>query len=264
MQSVALQVQRLRTVRLRDAGVADQHVSQTAVWDMTVPVSPSKRLRVSYTMSDSMLRIRPTREHGSENQPTTVGPVFPSATRDGAATPLHAERRRPAAHRGAAATPQQAGLRAATMCAPLPGPSAGSGGVRSTSGRGLHRPPARPGRVRARRLTRCAPRPGTSTLPSCAGCTDSGLSRAARRVSSTTGSAKRRRWRGRTRTWRAGSSMPAGRHARSCRPRRRSNGCAPTRWSTPNAGSKPASPSGFRPTSGAHWSICSTKRSTPA
>ena len=39
---------------------------------------------------------------------------------------------------------------------------------------------------------------------------------------------------------------------------------APTRWSTPNGGSKPASPSGFRPSFGAHWSICSTKRSTPA
>ena len=35
-------------------------------------------------------------------------------------------------------------------------------------------------------------------------------------------------------------------------------------WSTRNAGSKPASPSGFRPGFGAHWSICSTKRSTLA
>ena len=34
-QGVALQVQRLRAVGLRDAGVADQHVSQTNVWDMT-------------------------------------------------------------------------------------------------------------------------------------------------------------------------------------------------------------------------------------
>ena len=38
--------------------------------------------------------------------------------------------------------------------------------------------------------------------------------------------------------------MSAGGRERSCRPRRRSSGCAPTRWSTPNAGSKPASPSG--------------------
>ena len=42
-----------------------------------------------------------------------------------------------------------------------------------------------------------------------------------------------------------GSSTPADRHKRSCRPRRPSSGCAPTRWSMPNAGSKPASPSGF-------------------
>ena len=33
-QGVALQVQRLGAVGLRDAGVADQHVSQTVVWDM--------------------------------------------------------------------------------------------------------------------------------------------------------------------------------------------------------------------------------------
>ena len=42
--------------------------------------------------------------------------------------------------------------------------------------------------------------------------------------------------------------MPAVAREQSCRPRRRSSGSAPTRWSTPNARSKkPASPSGFRP-----------------
>ena len=45
----------------------------------------------------------------------------------------------------------------------------------------------------------------------------------------------------------AGSSRPAVTREPSCRPRRRSSGSAPTRWSTRNAGSKPASPSGFRP-----------------
>ena len=38
---------------------------------------------------------------------------------------------------------------------------------------------------------------------------------------------------------------------------------APMRWSTPNGGSKPALPRGFRPILGTHWSTCSTKRSTP-
>ena len=48
------------------------------------------------------------------------------------------------------------------------------------------------------------------------------------------------------------------------RPRRRSSGSAPTRWSTRNARSKPASPSGSRPGFGATLSICSKRRSTPA
>ena len=39
----------------------------------------------------------------------------------------------------------------------------------------------------------------------------------------------RLRWRGRTTTWRAGSSTRAGARERSCRPRRRSSGFAPTR-----------------------------------
>ena len=50
----------------------------------------------------------------------------------------------------------------------------------------------------------------------------------------------------------------------SCRPRRRSSGSAPTRWSTRSAGSKRASPSGSRPGFGATSSICSKRRPTPA
>ena len=48
----------------------------------------------------------------------TFGPVCPSATRGRPAAPLHPERRRPAEHRGPAASPQQAGLRAAAVRAP--------------------------------------------------------------------------------------------------------------------------------------------------
>ena len=42
-QGVALQVQRLGAVGLRDAGVADQHVSQTVVWDMRALAPSSAR-----------------------------------------------------------------------------------------------------------------------------------------------------------------------------------------------------------------------------
>ena len=42
-QGVALQVQRLGAIRLRDAGVADQHVSQTVVWDMRRGRLPGER-----------------------------------------------------------------------------------------------------------------------------------------------------------------------------------------------------------------------------
>ena len=88
-----------------------------------------------------------------------------------------------------------------------------------------HRPDAR-GTVRpptcrggpSSPTTRCGPRPGTSILPNCAACTDSGPSRAARRVSSGTGSAKKRHGRSRTRTWCAGSSRPVGRHTRTILP----------------------------------------------
>ena len=44
---------------------------------------------------------------------------------------------------------------------------------------------------------------------------------------------------------------------------RRLSGFAPTRWSTPNAGSKPASPNAFRPDFAGDLRICSARRSTP-
>ena len=53
-QGVALQVQRLGTIRFGNAGVADQHVSQTLVWDIRARVPSGERCRVSYTVSDSM------------------------------------------------------------------------------------------------------------------------------------------------------------------------------------------------------------------
>ena len=46
---------------------------------------------------------------------------------------------------------------------------------------------------RSSATTRCGPRPGTSIWRSCAACTDSGPSRAARRVNSSRGSAKKHR-----------------------------------------------------------------------
>ena len=52
-------VRRTRSrVRLRDAGVADQHVSQTAVCDTQVKTPFGTRRRVSYPVSDSMSCIR--------------------------------------------------------------------------------------------------------------------------------------------------------------------------------------------------------------
>ena len=50
----AQQVQRLGAVCLRDAGVADPPVSQTAVCDMRTRAPSSTRRRVSYPVSDSM------------------------------------------------------------------------------------------------------------------------------------------------------------------------------------------------------------------
>ena len=145
-----------------------------------------------------------------------------------------------------------------------PGPPAGSGRVRSAGRRGFHRTPARPGWGRTRRLRGAVRDPTRASCRTAPPVRDSGPSRAARRMSSGTGSAKKRHGRSRTRTWCAGSSRPAVTREPSCRPRRRSSGSAPTRWSTRNAGSKPASPSGFRPGFGATSSICSKRRSTPA
>ena len=188
----------------------------------------------------------------------------PSATRGGPAAPLHPERGRPAQHRVPAASPQQAGLRAAVVRAALPGPADGPGRDGSAARRGFHRPPAPPGRETNSPTTRNGPRPGTSILRSCDACTDSGPSRAARRVRSSSDSERKRPRRSRTRSWSAGSSRPAAAREPSCRPRPRSSGSAPTRWSRRNGGSKPASPNGFRPGFGAPSSICSKRRSPPA
>ena len=46
-QGVALQVQRLGAIRLRDAGVADQHLSQTVVCDTRARAPSGERRRVS-------------------------------------------------------------------------------------------------------------------------------------------------------------------------------------------------------------------------
>ena len=132
------------------------------------------------------------------------------------------------------------------MRAPLPGPPAGSGRVRSAGRRGFHQTPTRPGRGRTRRLrgavrdparASCRPAPAVR-IPPFSG-------RAARELGDRLREAAQQA-RSRTRIWCAGSSMtpphandPAG-HDDVERP-------APTPWSTPNAGSKPASPSRFRP-----------------
>ena len=50
-QGVALQVQRLGAVGLLDAGVADQHVSQTVVWNMRAWRLPGERSRCSCACS---------------------------------------------------------------------------------------------------------------------------------------------------------------------------------------------------------------------
>ena len=63
-QRVALQVQRLGAVCLRDAGVVDQHVSQTAVCDRRAKTPSGAHHRVSYPVSDSLSRKRHAR--GSE------------------------------------------------------------------------------------------------------------------------------------------------------------------------------------------------------
>ena len=157
----------------------------------------------------------------------------------------------PAEHRGPAASPQQAGLRAAAVRAPLPGPPAGSGRVRSAGRRGFHRTPARPGWGRARRLRGKVRDPARASCRTAPPVRIPVLRGRGRHASSATGSAKKRNRRSRTRIWCAGSSRPVIAREPSCRPRRRSSGSAPTRWSTRNARSKPASPSGSRPGFGA-------------
>ena len=75
------------------AGVADQPVSQTAVWDMRARVPSGERYRVSYTVSDSMscrrrarvpvpcaeLALRIARTDGLGDR-FTVQPFTPTAT----------------------------------------------------------------------------------------------------------------------------------------------------------------------------------------
>ena len=60
--------QRLGAVYFRDAGVADQHVSQTAVCDTQARAPPSARRRVSYSVSDSLS----CRRHANE-PPKLIG-----------------------------------------------------------------------------------------------------------------------------------------------------------------------------------------------
>ena len=63
--------QRLGAVYFRDAGVADQHVSQTAVCDIRAKAPSGARRRVSYPVSDSMSCRRRANEHGSETRADT-------------------------------------------------------------------------------------------------------------------------------------------------------------------------------------------------
>ena len=81
LQRVALQVQRLGTVCLRDAGVADQHVSQTAVCDTPARAPAGARRRVSYPVSFSRFCRRHVKESGTENRSDKAGrgrPYLPS------------------------------------------------------------------------------------------------------------------------------------------------------------------------------------------
>ena len=54
-----------------NAGVADQHVSQTAVCDIRAKAPSGARRRVSYPVSDSMSCRRRANEHGSETRADT-------------------------------------------------------------------------------------------------------------------------------------------------------------------------------------------------
>ena len=123
-----------------------------------------------------------------------------------------------------AASPQQAGLRAAACARSATRVACWLRASRAAGQRGFHRTPARPGRGTTSPTTPCGP---------------------ARRVSLETGSAKK------AEQARSNEDLvlrfvegPAVARESSCRPRRRSSGPAPTRWSTRSAGSKRASPSG--------------------
>ena len=176
--------------------------------------APSSRLlRVSYTMSDSMPRIRREKENGSENRSDKPAEVALFALPQREADLLRhytlsdedlqniGARRRPSNKLGFALqlcvlplTRAACWLRASSFRRP---PSWISSDASSTWME-TNSP-----------TTRCGPRPDTSILPNGAACTDSGPSRAARRMSSGTGAAKKRHGRSRTRTWCAGSSRPA-------------------------------------------------------
>ena len=63
--------QRLGAVYFRDAGVADQHVSQTAVCDTRAKAPAGEHLSVSYPMSDSMSCIRRARVSRPRRRPAS-------------------------------------------------------------------------------------------------------------------------------------------------------------------------------------------------
>ena len=58
-----------------NAGVADQHVSQTVVCDTRARAPSGQRHRVSYPVSDSMSCIRREKQHGSETRADTPAPA---------------------------------------------------------------------------------------------------------------------------------------------------------------------------------------------
>ena len=131
---------------------------------------------------------------------------------------------------------------------PLPGPPAGSRRVRSAGRRGFHRTPARLGWGRTRRLRGAVRDPTRASWRTAPPVRIPVPSRAARRMSSGTGSAKKQSNEDLVRRF-----VEACRHTRTILPatttierilRRRAG-----RRGTPD--SKPASPSGFRPGFGA-------------
>ena len=84
----------LGAVRLRDAGVADQYVSQTAVCDRRARTPSGTRRRVSYPVSYSMSCRRRANADGSENHADTPGRCFPfrQAKRKSRVEPTRASR----------------------------------------------------------------------------------------------------------------------------------------------------------------------------